>query len=187
MVLIGWMRLTSAVRRGVVSLRSAAAGSIVVLCVLAGCGAATEPTSGAQGAPTASAGDGGSGGGGGSGAQPTPARTPLIKTLDMAGSPTFVRASPVPAAANCTITAKVYLAQGAPQSLASNRGPDPKNPGQVTWDISGRIDPSTVSGTKWDVQCSAPDAAQPGGVWVGHGVAALGVFPAGSPPASSSR
>jgi hypothetical protein len=101
----------------------------------------------------------------------------------MDGSATFVSASPVPNNAVCNISVTLYFESGAPRSVSSTRKPDPSNPGKVTWTLD--LDPSPA-GAKWDVRCTAPDPSQPGGVWVGHGTAALGEFPTPT-PASSSR
>ena len=117
----------------------------------------------------------------GGNSHPTPpARTPLIKELTVQGSSNFVSARPVPNNATCKISGTLYFEQGAPRSMSSTRKPDPSNPGQVTWSLN--LDPSPV-GAKWDVKCTAPDASQPGGVWVGQGSADF----TPSSPATSSR
>ena len=116
------------------------------------------------------------GGAGGGGSQPAPARTPLIHALAMEGSSTHVDAGPVPSNATCTISATLFFEQGAPRSVSSTRKPD--SSGKVSWTLD--MDPAPV-GAKWDVQCTAPDSSQPGGVWEGHGTAALGQFPTSTP------
>lgn len=116
--------------------------------------------------------------------RPAPSRTPLVRALSLDGEPTSVHnVTPVPRAAVCTISAMLYFEDGTRRAVSGTREPDPSNPHEVVWNLD--LNPEPV-GTKWDMRCTAPDASQPGGRWVGHGSAALGVFPTPTPAGPSA-
>lgn len=160
-----------------------------VTLLLAACGSGGGGGGGGSGShvpgtqPTNSGAGGGAGGDGG-GSRSTPARTPLVRALSLYGETTFIRnVTPVPRRALCKISATLYFQDGNSRTISSTRTPGPSNPHEVSWSLD--VNPEPV-GTRWDMRCTVPDPSQPGGVWIGHGSAALGDFPTPTPAGPSA-
>jgi hypothetical protein len=136
-----------------------------LLCVASACGggspsSSSRPETSSSSATTAGAGGGQSGAGGG---QPTPTKTSLVHTLDVAGQASQVITVTVkpddealPPRAKCSVTGTAYYDNGSRSRRVGPGGLD------LTID-------DNPENTKWEVSCTASDPSEPGGVWQGQG------------------